>query len=164
MASRRILYYTNPLKIGDTYLGGKIAYLDGTGIHGFIAQTSDLTSIEEWGCRGTGIPGADGINIGTGKQNTTDICNGCAGAQASRSCVSSTVGGYNDWFLPSKNEMNELYKNRVILGGFVTYDGYYYWCSSEYDDYSAWYFHMYGNNWSYGSKYAHLGVRAIRNF
>ena len=62
------------------------------------------------------------------------------------------------WRLPTKNELNEIYKNRV--GGFANYG---YWSSTEYDNYGAWV-----QNFSNGSQYSlykfydYFNVRAVR--
>ena len=41
-------------------------------------------------------------------------------------------GVYTDWYLPSKDELNKLYLNKVVIGGFAGGfpDGFY-WSSSE---------------------------------
>ena len=49
--------------------------MDGNG-GGLIAAPSDAGSAE-WGCKNTLIPGADGIAIGTGYQNTINIVSAC---------------------------------------------------------------------------------------
>jgi hypothetical protein len=41
---------------------------------------------------------------------------------------SYTGGGKSDWFLPSKNELNELFLQRAVVGGFVSDQ---YWSSSD---------------------------------
>ena len=106
------------LAIGDTHQGGIIFWLDGNG-GGLIAAPSDQSSGAEWGCSGTQISGADGTAIGTGNQNTIDIEAGCTTpGTAADICANLTVGGYGDWFLPSKNELNLLYMKRATVGGF----------------------------------------------
>jgi len=118
------------LGIGLSWEGGIIFYLDNSGQHGLVAATADQ-GITSWGCEGLSIPGADGIIIGAGNQNTTDILNGCATAGiAARLCREYSGGGFNDWFLPSKDELGLMYTKlkQAGLGGFSLVN---YWSSSE---------------------------------
>jgi hypothetical protein len=124
------------LAIGDTHQGGIIFYLDATGVHGLIAAPSDQKQGAEWGCYGTSISGADGTGITTGAQNTIDIEAGCTtSGTAADICANLTLGGYSDWFLPSKDELNEMYLNKAAIGGFTFYV---YWSSTERDGNTAW--------------------------
>jgi hypothetical protein len=103
-----------------------------------------------------------GIAIGTGQANTTAIVNGCGEAGiAARICNDLVLNGYDDWFLPSKNELYQMYLHRSAIGGF-TND--FYWTSSEYDEYQAWiqYFVTGLQNWYY--KALPYYVRAARAF
>ena len=52
---------------------------------------------------------------------------------AARICFDYSYGGYDDWFLPSKDELNLMYENlyEAGLGSFV---GTSYWSSSESED------------------------------
>jgi len=155
------------LAIGDTFQGGIIFYLDSLG-GGLIAAPSDQSNGAEWGCSGTSILGADGTAIGSGNQNTIDIVAGCSTPNtAADICANLTLGGYSDWFLPSKDELNEMYLNigqgssLGNIGGFAIN---YYWSSTEYDGYFAWIQFFYDGSQGFNSKYNSNYVRAIRAF
>jgi hypothetical protein len=101
-----------------------------------VAATSDQSSGAEWGCYGTLI--GTSTAVGSGQANTTAILGGCGEAGiAARICAdySVTVGGivYDDWFLPSEDELELMYVNLHLnaLGGF---DGILYWSSTELND------------------------------
>jgi hypothetical protein len=70
-------------------------------------------------------------------------------------------GGYADWYLPSKNELNELYTNRVAIGGFGSG---YYWSSSEYDAPDAWFQSLGDGSQPEFLKSYTCSVRAVRSF
>ena len=154
---------TFPLRIGDSYQGGKIFYIDGTGLHGLIAATSDISTGAPWGDFGLTITGADGTAIGTGNQNTIDIMAGCATPGiAARLCGDLVQGGYSDWYLPSKDELEKLYINRTAVGNFFNVQ---YWSSSERDSYDVWMMDFSNGNKDYLDKYFNsFRVRAIRSF
>lgn len=150
------------LVIGMNYQGGKIAYIDGTGLHGLIAAPSDQSASAQWGCVGIYISGADGIIIGSGSQNTIDINNGCntAGISA-RIAGDLSLGGYTDWYLPSKDELNQLYLNKVAIGNFV--NGLY-WSSSEATAGSAYCQFFVVGSTAANLKSTNYNVRAVRSF
>ncbi len=122
--------------VGESYKGGKVFYIDNTGQHGLVAATTDLGMGSAWGCKGVAISGADGINVGTGNQNTVDIANGCNEAgTAATLCNDLVLEGFSDWYLPSKEELNLLYKQKMLIGGFAKDT---YWSSSEVNSICAW--------------------------
>jgi len=113
------------INIGDTMQGGVIFYLDGNG-GGLIAATADENE-KQWGC--SGIWASTDTLIGSGLSNTQNIVDTCGQGTAADFCINLSLNGYNDWFLPSKDELGYLFNN--IIGSF-SYNQYY-WSSSEAD-------------------------------
>ncbi|MEI7725370.1 MAG: FISUMP domain-containing protein [Bacteroidota bacterium] len=125
---------SDALYIGQSYGGGIIFYLDATGLHGLISAQADQSLGAEWGCTGTSIPGTS-TDIGTGQANTTAIVNNCSMAGiAARICDDLILNEYMDWFLPSMDELNQMYLQKAVIGGFSND---YYWTSTEcYENFS----------------------------
>ena len=154
--------------IGLSYGGGIIFYIDGTGQHGLIASSCDLTLVPSgynsflWGCLGTNQNTTSGV--GTGQANTTKIINGCSTAGiAARICNDLVLNGYDDWFLPSKDELSLIKENLVLSG--IGYAGGVCWSSSEYSANSAWSVGLYINGSpSAWQKDNYEAVRAVRAF
>jgi len=129
------------------------------------AAPSDQSLKAVWGCDGIEISGADGTAVGTGEQNTIDIEAGCATAgTAADLCANLSLGGYDNWFLPSKDELNLMYTN-LKVAGIGSFADSYYWSSSESYDIAA-----YGQNFYNGTQNGSAGkstplqVRAVRAF
>ncbi len=89
-----------------------------------------------------------GTAVGTGKANTTALV-AAMGTDAykppsatenplyaAKFCADYNGGGYNDWFLPSKDELNLMFSNLGRSGGFSRNT--IYWSSSEKSFYEAW--------------------------
>ena len=168
-ASPYVVNTTDTLAIGDSYQGGIIFWLDTTGQHGLIAATADQNT-GKWYNGTYRYTGTNGDGLYAGKMNTamiiaTQMADNQTGNFAAKVCAdySVTVGGvtYGDWYLPSKYELNLLYLQKTVVGGFANN---FYWSSSEYDNNVAW-----GEN--FGSGYQHyvnkVGtyyVRAVRAF
>jgi predicted RNA-binding protein with TRAM domain/tRNA G37 N-methylase TrmD len=117
-----------------------------------------------------GTPSALGTAIGTGSANTDAIVAVCS-TGAAKSARAYTGGGVSDWFLPSIDELLQMYTNRAAIGGLVqtTQVGTgiattTFWSSSEYNSSQSknWSFLTNGNdNW--GKNYG-FGVRPVRMF
>lgn len=152
--------------IGERFGGGVIFMLNKAKDHGLISDSIDL-GLTGYNDVSNIITGASATAIGTGFANTRTIkaVQGNTDQYAALLCLESTRGGFNDWFLPSKDELNALFLHRKMVGGFVRSA---YWSSSET------YGQGYGTAWSqdfirgtqdpYSSKQGWYYVRAIRAF
>lgn len=154
------------LKIGDIYAGGIIFYLDKTGEHGLVCAPYDQSKATSWGCHHTAI-GTTSTAIGQGLFNTARIIVTCKEENcAARICNDLILNGHSDWFLPSRDELNLMYKNLYLKGkgGFTASR---YWSSSEYagsESIYAWKQHFSSGNQGYGDKSFKGWVRAVRSF
>ena len=131
--------------------GGKIFYVAPTtftqlGATGFMCSTA-CKYLEAAPTSGTGawtdafyrwsgnintLIGTTGTAIGTGYKNTLAIIvqSNSSGKAATVSRAYDGPNSLRDWFLPSKDELNELFLQKTIVGGFQQN---YYWSSSESD-------------------------------
>jgi hypothetical protein len=160
---RGVPAWTCPYQIGDTGpAGGIVFYVTDGGAHGLEAAPVDQAISEAWGCNSTDIPGATGTAVGNGKANTAAIIAGCADAGAAAKFANDyTLNGYGDWFLPSKDELNELYSQKGIVGG-ITSD--FYWSSSQSNSNAAWDQGFNNGLQEASPKTVFYRVRAIRAF
>ncbi len=163
-----VLYYcpgTSPYTIGETGpAGGKVFYVTDGGLHGLEAAPVDQSIGTFWGCDIGSIPGAQGTAVGTGAANTAAIlAAGCPIVGAAKIADAYVFKGYSDWFLPSSEELNLLYAQKDVLGGFVND---LYWSSSEFNDSNARGQGFNNGSQGYWSKDSTNGltVRAIRTF
>jgi len=174
-------------RIGEEYGGGIVFYVDETGKHGLIAAKEDMLIpyTDAW----QGCVQAVLFRWSTGqstKENETDYAGGQLGTSTelgqgaantrkvlqkypsktypyTAAAVASLYRGgeYTDWFLPSKDELNQLYINKSVVGGFSTDS---YWSSSELGSELAWYQYF---NFGYQSDVGKDGngrVRPVRFF
>jgi hypothetical protein len=133
-----LFLWKKPIYIGQSYGGGLIFYIDATKQHGLICAPTDYQPYWPylgWGGFGTEV--GTSTAIGKGQYNTTRIVSAIGSGGAAGVCDDLVLNGYSDWFLPSKDELNEMFKQRTIVGA----NAYYYWSSSEWEDdpaYAVW--------------------------
>ena len=158
------------LAVGYNYQGGIIGYLDGTGLHGLIVAPSDQ------GTTGWGEPKDNSqtfnvvtsTDIGTGNANTIALSAVETYAiSAAKLCADLNLGGYEDWYLPSRDELYQVVNNLKLIG--FTKDRPYYISSSHAYSYSGNAYFVYfmsdtqiGVN--SGSWTGDFRVRAVRSF
>lgn len=177
--------------LGEKYGGGVIFYIlqpgdpgyDAGKQHGLIAAKQDLQVIGSVGMPGmyfwsNGQKVSSISNdyayvqifntstlIGQGAENTKKILAKYPAATnpAIAAAVASAYngGGFKDWYLPSKEELNKLYLNKALVGGFTDYD---YWSSTENSALNAW-VQLFANGYQYiDNKMDADCVRPVRSF
>jgi len=155
---------------------GLIFYVDVANDHAWTyleaaPATTEWTS-KVWGGYGTEVgAAAQGTAVGTGAANTAAIVAAYGEAEpyegktdyAAKLADDLTHNGYDDWFLPSKDELNLMYTNLYSegVGGFAS-NGY--WSSSEHNSIVAWSQSFYYGYQSANGKNGSLRVRACRAF
>jgi len=134
--SNIVSFTTSPsllLMMGQNYAGGSIFYLEPGGQHGMTAKR-DFFDGAPWGCEGLLIgSGAQHMEIGFGQTNTQAIVNSCSdNYTAAYMCSQLTSESYDDWFLPSVEELRLVFTNLIEknIYGFWANE---YWTSTEYD-------------------------------
>lgn len=166
-----LIFYINPNYATDGW-----KYLE-------VAPQSTEWISKQWGKYGTAV-GATGTAIGTGKNNTALIVvklneDPADSDRAAQLAEALSSGGYDDWFLPSKDELYEmcwvLHSRRWKGGSFENnpaygrnrvggFDGGTYWSSSEFNSDVAWFQNFtYGNQNGTSKDYTYK-VRAVRAF
>ena len=104
-----------------------------------------------------GIVFATGLVCATSDQNTGNW------ETCKTSCENYNGGGYSDWRMPTKAELNLIYKNlhQSNIGGFASA---WYWAYAENTTNSAWNQNFVNGYQNYGYKYYAGRVRAVRAF
>ena len=165
---------------GPGQTGGYVFYDKGSYSDGWryleAATASNEWTNKVWGGYGTIVGGtATATAIGTGESNTEIIVSAFGYAEpyegksdyAAKLCADLVVSKdgveYDDWFLPSKDELNLMYENlkRNNLGGFSDL---YYWSSSEYDALIACYQYFLNGYQIIDYRYSNNRVRPVRAF
>jgi hypothetical protein len=162
--------------IGLNYEGGTIIYIDETLEHGLIAANEDVINDAyynnsstlgfEWGCYLSYDTDLSYINeeIGNGYDNTLAIYQNCVtvtgGISAAEAALNYEPDGYNDWYLPSKDELF-LMRNISTTLNMLSNE---YWSSTCINESHSYYQIPVEDYTSPGTKYHTRSVRPIRSF
>jgi TolB-like protein len=159
-------------KVGDFGpAGGLVFYDKGRVINGWryleaAPAEAEFTGIQ-WGAYQKTVGGTATV-VGTGKRNTELIVNFLKrtgeNGRAAQLCDELDIDGYDDWFLPSKDELDLMYKN-LWVKGLAEFGNTWYWSSSESSsNYFAWVQNFSAGSQYTNSKYYTGRVRAVRAF
>ena len=162
--------------IGELYGGGIVFWVDHTGQHGLITSLVNITTSSVWSNVSTLI-GPTAQSTWNGQANSTAIMGQTGHTNsAAKWCDNYTntdygTGIYSDWYLPARDELSLIYHTLYILnkniegvGGASIFALDYYWSSTEYNSYDAWYQHFINGDQNGTNKFKTFYVRAVRAF
>ncbi|GFO72553.1 trimeric autotransporter adhesin [Bathymodiolus japonicus methanotrophic gill symbiont] len=155
-------------KIGDTGpSGGLVFYITDEGMHGIESSPVDQ-GWAEWGCHGNYVHNAGSELVGSGAKNTRAIlAAGCASREGGRTAVQMTddyeLNGFDDWYLPSRDELN-LMQTHLYQSGLGDFWSSMYSSSSQNTGDMSWYQYFPTGVQDVSFKYIFLRVRAVRSF
>jgi len=168
-------------RIGDRGPAGGIIFYDKGNTNGgwrYLEAAPVNTEFRaQWGAYEKNVSGTS-TEIGSGKRNTQIIIDFLKTAgengKAAQLCANLNFGGYNDWFLPSKDELDLIYRNLISrnMGNFRTTtdrtnETHIYWSSSQYNSYVSWFQNFNDGYQNYAGnlgKYDAFSVRPVRAF
>lgn len=150
--------------IGEYYGGGIVFYVYDSGQHGLIVDSTDLSTGIQWYNGTNTLTNAVRDGVGAGMPNTERIViNQGQSSYAAQLCANYQGGGFGNWYLPGKLELNLLYQVQDTIGGLAAT---FYWSSTEYDTDDAW-AQPFGHGSAIQDDYLKentLHVRAVRFF
>ncbi|MBK7172309.1 MAG: DUF1566 domain-containing protein [Bacteroidales bacterium] len=157
---------SSSLSIGDTYEGGIIFYLRGTypDQFGLVCAQYDQGAGVPWYSKSYIYYGTTNTGIGSGQTNTRSLVDRLGNDYyAAKYCDDLVLNGFDDWFLPSRDELGLMYTNLKIngLGNFTKLN---YWSSSECDYLSAYTQYFNSGLQSCNNKLHSYSIRAVRIF
>ena len=93
----------------------------------YILQAEILTGLYDWnGSASSVLIGSNDISTGEFNSQLISTSQGTSGS-ANDICQTHVSGGYNDWYLPSNDELTAIHEKGIFN------PTYYYWSSTEYD-------------------------------
>lgn len=111
--------------------GGFVFYDKGSYSNGWrYLEAYPQTVFGTWGCQSTSIAGT-ATAIGTGETNSAAILAACAQTNTVAYLINNLViGGYDDWFLPSRDELSRI-QDVLYTPGIGNFPVGFYWSSSQ---------------------------------
>ncbi len=154
------------ITLGNIFEGGRIFYVDETKLHGLIMAPGDQSSKTiDWFGETKGKALAFDPGIYGGAKNTERLVKKFPEkTHPAQLCANFEFDGFDDWYLPSQEELDKLYEFNLTLPVAQRLAKEYYWSSTEFNSRDVYYKSFFnGKSYSFikGNK---AKVRAIRKF
>ena len=125
--------------VGDFAQGGVVFWVSPSGEHGKVVSIYDIVDVP-WSNMSSTVIGPSAESDINGAGNTVAIMMQSGHQRsAAQHCADLAYGGYDDWYLPSKDELNAVYLNKSVINTTAMVNGgesfavANYWSSSESD-------------------------------
>ena len=164
-----------PATVGDFKAGGIVFWVDpNDNTKGLMCAIEDQSTGVRWNNGTNTATGALSEVIGLGSGNTTTIIQnqgtGTPTTYAAELARDYRGGNHTDWYLPNKDELNQMYLKRSEINteaaarGGSDLSASFYWSSSEKNTDKVWKQRFSNGNQSHGNKAQLNRIRAIRAF
>jgi hypothetical protein len=124
-------------QIGEKAFGGTIIYVSGSvgSQYGLVAADTDILGGSngiQWGCSGTNVTTSAGLN--EGRTNMFNILATCGTRPILASEADDFVsGGFLDWWMPSIDELYQVYLAKAFVPNLVENTFFRYLSSTQFD-------------------------------
>lgn len=155
---------SGPPAIGQPWQGGYYIgnITDGGVLYALVLapKAAGQNNSLQWKTANTATAGT--ASTTNGWDNTNAMNN--ATHPAAQFCRGLRIGGFADWYLPAKDELNVIYTNRSSISGedSIDVDTEYYWSSTESSATFAWDQRFSAGNQNVSNKTVFLRLRAVR--
>lgn len=126
-----------------------------------MAEPAGQSSSRQWKTGATATAGTTSLDNGL-RNTLAMIANNEAAHPAAAHCHNYDGGGFNDWYLPSKAELQLYWTNRAELAALSISGSSYYWTSTQDTTANAWRQYMSNGAQASASKTTNYAVRPVR--
>lgn len=161
---------TQTFEIGDFAFGGVVFWVNASGTHGKVVSVYNINSLT-WCNQINQLVGPSAQSNLNGAGNTVAIIQQPNHiSSAAEICADLAFSGCDDWYLPSKNELNLIYQNLSLINqiavdnGGESFSSTTYWSSTENNSTTAWAQDFTNGNQTTSNKINSHAVRAIKAF
>lgn len=176
MSSDAIIFTIDRSKLSSNSTDNHATLIVSSNVDGSVAELLVTVFGNDNGTNTTIDEDADYVVVGDLYVQAKDLGKDISWSSANSLCKNSILGGYDDWRLPTIDELATIYTQRNVIGGFQTKTNYYdendnyingataYWSSTVYNSSSDYHYNLDFNtgNQDYYYSNNNFNARAVR--